>query len=37
MGWGISFGLAFLAAAIMSFSITYKVTEEPEYLVSSLR
>jgi hypothetical protein len=37
MWWGVSFGLAFLAAAALSFSITYKLTEEPEYSVSSLR
>jgi hypothetical protein len=37
MWWGISFGLAFLAAATLSVSITYKLTEGPEYSVSSLR
>jgi hypothetical protein len=37
MSWGISFGLAFLAAATLGLSTAYKVTEEPEYLVSSLR
>jgi hypothetical protein len=35
--WGMSFGLAFLAAVTLSFSITYKLTGEPEYSVSSLR
>jgi len=39
MWWGVSFGLAFLAAATISFSMsdTQPVTEGPEYAVSSLR
>jgi hypothetical protein len=39
MWWGISFGLAFLAAATISFSMsdTQPATEGPEYSVSSLQ
>jgi hypothetical protein len=38
MWWGISFGLAFLAAATISFSMIDKpVTEGPGHVVSSLR
>ena len=37
MWWGLCFGLAFLAAATLSFSITYKVAEKPEYSLSSHR
>jgi hypothetical protein len=39
MWWGISFGLAFLAAATISFSMSDKqpVTEGPEYSVSNAR
>ena len=34
---GMSFGLAFLAAATLGLSTTYKLTGEPEHSVSSLR
>jgi hypothetical protein len=39
MWWGISFGLAFLAAATISFSMSDKppAAEGPEYSVSNLR
>jgi hypothetical protein len=39
MWWGISFSLAFLAAATISFTLSDKqqATDGPEYAVSSFR
>jgi hypothetical protein len=37
MWWGLSFGLAFLAAATLSFSITFNVAQKPEHSLASVR